>query len=503
MNKLIAFDEIIFGDLSPLNQKIQNRETYLDLLLDKPEAAKRITFVQYQKSGNELTLLDKKRMICHHPFAQKHFRSTHESYTDLDSACIDPKLLVLVNIQQVTIFRAYSRLDADQITLVLIENLEWESLSTQNLKFYYYALILYSEQELFTRQIRSTVHQHTSNEEIDQYIQKIQKTILNFCADIFINCGEFQSTTDFPVRDKYTDTDIYNLILYYLEKTLQFIEFNFFNNIDKTISTPYLSIFFNKTKIKTNVEFVKVALLNTELNPELKELVLVPIEKLIKLDTVERIPYQKLIYYTSYLTKLFDALQHNLDLSEQAILKILFQVNYNSNSFVNYLVKDISTRMNDFDNDAAQLEFLHKVLKEINQQSMSGKRTYLSDEMCLKTQLKAYIEEEIKFKTNSQHLIYPTKPILQILPTLNSSKIKTSASVSELAVLFRFLVDTGFIINVGLTDIVQIVTDQFSSKKSDTISALSFRNKYHTPDKAAIESLQARFELFRKMNTDY
>lgn len=75
-------------------------------------------------------------------------------------------------------------------------------------------------------------------------------------------------------------------------------------------------------------------------------------------------------------------------------------------------------------------------------------------------------------------------------------KLKTNLTVKEIAYLFRALHDEGIIEARQKTDIFNFISESFSSKQKEDISANSIKNAFDTPDFNAVDFWQEKFTHF-------
>jgi hypothetical protein len=83
------------------------------------------------------------------------------------------------------------------------------------------------------------------------------------------------------------------------------------------------------------------------------------------------------------------------------------------------------------------------------------------------------------------------------------SPIKTSLSVSHLALLIRMLVDEKIIISINKAELFRTLSKVFQTKNQDAISENSLKNKFNVPEDTAIDFWDIKFNDFRDKVFDY
>jgi len=499
--ELSVFDELVYGSLSPFYNEGNNREIQLDYLNQHYRNCERITIGQFKKDKNSVIFQDKQMLFCIHPVARKYITNQLQLFQETEIDRIDQSILTELQIDSNSVKRVLHQKQLKKMSIGLIQDPHWEELCPANLKYYFYCGLLRQEKKKLIKSIKSKVHFFNSKEEIEQYIHKHQQSLIALCVKVLNQSNFEKKYNTCKIQEIYSDQDILNLIFHCLEKILRFIESNYLCFIDKNIPIPYRSKLIEEYELDGKSVFVKSAILNSDLNSEIKSIILTPLFRLNQFNIKDRISYQELIYYNTYITELYNNLKLNCVISESLIVRFMFQVNYNSLSFLEYLQKLIMMTLQDLGERNSQLDYLYKVLKETNQRNICSHLVFNPAELSLKVLLSAWIEEEIQYINKLQNSQIREANLFS--NNSEKTKILSVLTVAELALLFRLLHDSDALPHENQSEIIQFIADNFYTKKADAISSGSVRAKYYSPEESTIKSLKFFIEKILLKINDY
>ena len=167
----------------------------------------------------------------------------------------------------------------------------------------------------------------------------------------------------------------------------------------------------------------------------------------------------------------------------------MYYLNYNSVKVLTYHAHYISSLLDQSETRAEKIETLSFVLKKINQSQVKPGIRYNQNGSPLKDQLNIYITEEIDYQERLQQLSNSSSDRSpdSFLPGF---KLKFDASVSQLAYLLRIFMETKFIINNNLTQVLHFLVKYVTTKRSEAISYGSFRSKFYSVESGTKESVR-------------
>lgn len=499
--ELSVFDELVYGSLSPFYTEGTSREKHLKFLNEQFASCDRITIGQFKKEKDRTVFQDKIILFCLHPSAKKYINDQLHLFQETEVNQIEQRIFSDLQIEPNSVKRVLHQKQLKKMSIGLVQNPEWQNLCSSNLKYYFYCGVLKQEKDKLIEKIKTKIHQTNTKEEIEQYIHKHQQSLIALCVKVLNQSNFEKKYSGCMIRETYTDQDILNLIFHYLEKILRFIESNYLKYIDKNVTVPYKSKLIEEYELDRKSDFVKSLILEADLNSEFRSIILSPLFRLNQFSFKDRISYQELIYYNTYITELYNQLKPDPEITELRMIRILFHVNYNSVALLEYLQKLINSTLLELGENSLRLDYLYKVLKETNQKNICSHLAFNPSELNLKVLLSAWIEEEIQY-LNKLQIIQKKEDNLFANRTENS-KILTELTVSELALFFRLMHDTDIISHENQSEIIQFLADNFSTKRAESISTSSLRTKYYSPDETSIQSMKLLLEKLNNLMNTY
>jgi hypothetical protein len=174
---------------------------------------------------------------------------------------------------------------------------------------------------------------------------------------------------------------------------------------------------------------------------------------------------------------------------DDELRQVMYYLNYNSVKVLTYHAHYISSLLDQSETRAEKIETLSFVLKKINQSQVKPGIRYNQNGSPLKDQLNIYIAEEIDYQERLQQLSNSSSDRSpdSFLPGF---KLKFEASVSQLAYLLRIFMETKFIINNNLSQVLHFLVKYVITKRSETISYGSFRSKFYSTEAGTKESVR-------------
>ena len=172
------------------------------------------------------------------------------------------------------------------------------------------------------------------------------------------------------------------------------------------------------------------------------------------------------------------------ELNEVRFVQFLISQNFNSPHFFTFLTNQITSDLNNEDDPIHQRIVLESYQKKYNIVLPCLTKEYKIGFPSIVDLVSNWINREIKYCKKRQKLFNPAQTTL-ISKEINSiQKIETSLSVPQLACLFKMLSKSGIITNPVKTEMLEVVSKAFKTKKTEVIALESLHNKfYNTEDK--------------------
>jgi len=501
--ELTTFDELVYGSLSPFYTLGTDRKKQLDFLNEHFNAANRIKIGHFKKEKSQIVLQNLTILYCIHPAAKKYVNDQLHLFQETELEFVDPQIRNELDLDSSKIQKVLHQNQLRKRSIGVLEQSQWELLDSENLKFYYYCGILQLEKEQLISKIKNKVHLLNSREEIEQYIHKHQQGLISLCVKLLNQSNFEKKKSCCSIKETYTDQDILNLIYYFLEKILRFIETKYPGYIDQNITIPFKSKLIEENNLLEKSEQLKSMILEANLNSKITSIILAPTFKLNHFNFHGKLTYKDLIYYNNYFDQFLIELKAEEPITESKIIRCFFHVNYNHPDLIHYLFGQLSFTLAELENPSLQLDFLYKILKETNQHTICAHIAFSPVEPNLKVQISAWLEEEIQYINKAQTILKESHQLTLDGPRNQLGKFQSELSVNELALLFRLLHDTDVIAHQNQSEIIQFVAENFRSKKSENISSSSLRTKYYSPENMTIEKLTKQLIKMQEQLMNY
>ena len=156
------------------------------------------------------------------------------------------------------------------------------------------------------------------------------------------------------------------------------------------------------------------------------------------------------------------------------VKRILISINFNSSELMAYLINELDTLVADEESVQGKLRILKYQLKEINQVTTKPEHALHNDYSSLKEQIINWLNEEISFYQTEQAVVIAIPN-----PIVSDTKIHTSLSVPQLALLFRLLKEEQLITNTNQSELLKVVSGCFTTMHKESFSYGHLHGKYY------------------------
>lgn len=283
--------------------------------------------------------------------------------------------------------------------------------------------------------------------------------------------------------------NLYNQLGNHLQTSLDFIEDFFGNYFDhnEKVPAPYLEI--TQNEIGKQLNKLTFVFNSSCVDKIMAKGIVQTIQQFICCKIEKPISYADISYHRLLLHELIS----QEPTSTQTIRKVLYQLNFNEFTFIDFEFERLHTLTDAAETKAEKISTLRFEQKTISQYPEKLNTVYDASMPSLRDQMNSWIEAEVKFLENG----HPAEKE-QTAPIDVTEKINTSLSVAKLALIIRLLVVDKIIINRTVAPMLRIITRMVTTLQKDEISFGSLETKYHAPDKATITAV--RDMLFKWIN---
>lgn len=362
-----------------------------------------------------------------------------------------------------------------------------ESLDLKLIK--YCNLILRDENEKIEWNIKTKISKTRNLKECQQYIRKkhhnISVLLETLCARIEpINIGDL-----YVISENFDRIDSLKVIFIYAEKLLFFLENQYFEFIDIASLASIPFILRHQDKMNDKVSTITTVISNSNLDADLRELVLRPLSKIIDNSFEKRYSYTELNYRQKYCNYFYKLCEDSSEVQTKDVENLLIFLNFNSLVFLKYYLKKLKEKKRSFATDREQLEFLSRSLKKLKQEVKQGKLKYKENLPSVKEQLTSWKKEEIQYlkklalsKTSSKSENFE----------IDSRKILSTFSVSQMSYFTMLLIEVDVIDDNNKADVFRLISEKFKTKNCENISPDSLRKKSYSVEDSTVQAVREK-----------
>ncbi len=353
---------------------------------------------------------------------------------------------------------------------------DYQELSAQCAKFYYYQVMLDEAFSDITRKLHEKVFKLKDEEQIRLHIRKYQTLITGYMKIILYDFipGEERNSL-FQISDNYTTNDIFKVIFQTLEDILIYLEKSFGNYIDTYLPVPYQSRLMVAMKHAEKLAEILSHLEWARLDSQLYEIVTLPFDQLGILEPLA-FSYHSHTYHEDYLLAFYRTTQEDEPLNDKKVFLTLWQMNFNALKFFNYLTYQIHKEIKEKKTPTEKIELLYYYQKLCNQLPVKTQLSYNPNLLPLKDQMSIWLQEEINFL--KRKLKYATS--LSGLQAIDD-KTLVKMSVPQLSLLVRAFFETG-LVDGTRQELMAFVCRHYRTDQQENISVGSLKGKYYKVD---------------------
>jgi hypothetical protein len=337
---------------------------------------------------------------------------------------------------------------------------------------------------------QTLVHEVFSFEDerhLERYIQYHQQAIIRLMDKLATSSSDHDS-------NQHGETG-FQIIYTALEELLYFVERHFTKYFDQDAKAPVGYIELARKDARINIKKVHKMLAGKNADLRIVNLMLHVLKKIIDSVPDQGITYRKVMYGKEIQKELFRLLESQSiiqDIDEE-LRQVMYYLNYNSTKVLTYHAHYITALIDASETRSEKIEKLSFALKKINQAQVKPDIRYNQHGPSLRDQLSNYITEEIDYQeklhqlSNNSHE-RPSDPFLQRF------KLKFEASVAQLAYLLRILIETKFILNNNLSQLLHFIVKFVITKRAEAVSYGSLSSKFYSVESATKESVRSMLQ---------
>jgi hypothetical protein len=202
------------------------------------------------------------------------------------------------------------------------------------------------------------------------------------------------------------------------------------------------------------------------------------------------VSYEKVDYLRSFEHQLsrLDVSVNDPDLLRQDLCRVLINLNYNALMFFDYYTGSVKKALVNCETLSDRIDLVSWFLKQCNQEQCLQKISFDPQLPPIHVQLGEWLTQELDYLR--QKYQFRLSPGLHEEDPAKDFKLDFDLSVSQLAYLFKALIETGFIRNKNTSQLIRFLVKFVKTKKSESVSYESFRMKFYNPESGTKDAVK-------------
>ncbi|MCC5922479.1 MAG: hypothetical protein JJT77_01735 [Crocinitomicaceae bacterium] len=496
-DRIISYHDPINGDLAP--EKMDANSIAKTLKNDKVDC-REVTLVRFKKLKTEkdFEIIESLKVSSAHPLFREVLETSNFSFPYPMEEILNEQVISKLKISSEDISKSqYNITKTDGVyTISISKEINWTDLEENRLKYGYLNMVLNQIYTEHTKTLRDCSIR--MNEiEFNTLVAKLQRILTSYLNELIEKYGLKHNDLKIKIKTRYTAKDHAVLIYRSIVNLMDFIVSTFSEFIDDSQKIPYFSKSLNENDFVNKAKKILKALKEIEVDEIFYFLMEEELEKVLNLHNSERISYKEFGYYNNLLRNLFMYLSRAklMPIDEQQIIQFLVTINFQNQSFFDYLVNDIINAIHDFDDHEEKHLYLLQKKKEFSQVLLKIDE---KDSQLVKKVI-AWIDIELDFWN-----IYPRKDEGKTTQdeSLKQQKLKTRFNSKELSTFYRVVYDLGVIEPESMSSLAQWIQASFVNEQSKDFSVKHIRNNlYNMHPSSANKIRDLAFQIINKIPT--
>lgn len=441
--------------------------------------------IGFKKTKTNIQFNIEAKTHCLHPLAPIGKETRIENCIEFENSI--PQIEEELNIQHLNKKYLWT-VDRKSTKLFIIVDSKLEEIEKKELYFLYCNLILKVETATIQKRMKETISGLNAKEQIETYILKKQLALENLTTKLIKKIKAQNASELYQYSTTYSDKDCLKIIYSYVEKTIRFLEREYFKYMDKDSQVPIKTIIKTKVKIESKYNEIKLSP-NNPSDQKGIEILLQNFAKIVELNLQQKITYNELLYFEELIPILHNQIKYKQK-TRKKLKEILLELNLNALDFFDYYTEEINSELDNQESDTEKIKILYQYLKNTNQKQLYASNKWNAKLPSAKKQIAGWLEEEIQYLNQ--------KRVLQSYSTTNAihleTKIKfhTDLSVPQLSYFFGLLIQSGIIQPPTQRAIFKFISDHFKTKMTNSISTDSLNSKYYNVETATKNAVREK-----------
>ncbi len=483
--------------------EINNNDTsfYSKALHEHYGKAKIIDFLEIKSSKKEINCRHTGRISIANP-AYDYFQSqTADASTNWQSEEVSKAAVAYLGIDLKQVERVKIIQNNGYKLCLVVRNVDWKSLSTNQLKFAYLYLSLIKETDLRINNLNSQLRIFNTSEQVMYWVSEMQIALLNEAIDLLKKQGsEIPQNVRF-IKQEYNQLDFEALTLYFLNDLIINLKRKYGHHFTEEVNQYLRSYNISAEEVKSRIKGLNNELQSLE-DDGLKEIINTQIELLLSFYEGKYVSLHDYTYSKTLLIEISSLFSKSTEqkVEIEQIENLLITFNFNQTDFIDWKTKHLRIEMMKQKNQYDLRKYLLLEQKKIKQLVANTGIAYRKKFPSASDLVITWIKEELTY-LDGLNFSNPEEISYSVSQESASQKITTTLNVPQLALFAALMVEEDLIQDKNKTQVFSTFAKVFKTVNQPNIAVTSLRNNYYDKDPKNLEALKTKLiQMINRLN---
>lgn len=337
----------------------------------------------------------------------------------------------------------------------------------------------------------------------------VRLNIERYYSSFMVLLDTAQENASITKRDEIQP--VYGDVVATINNLLSFLEANFLKylHLDLKVPSTYLAI--SRQSLISRIVILKQSADRYENLGRLKSIIF---ETLYKFTIPAKSNFEitfRSLFYNKELVRRLEAINWNFEENDvlEQINDVLFYMNFNSRSYIDFIINLIQEKSKNEAGTAEQIKVLHYFSKAFSQSHTRSGVVLNPDYNELGPVLQKWIESEIRYLEEKGKLDESSKDQTAVRKKVHppevkvEDKIRCSLSSDQMGLILRAADETRILVARSMTEVFRSIVPFLATPHNDNLSYNGMRSKSYVPEGTDKEKAIEALELMIKKIKDY
>jgi hypothetical protein len=270
------------------------------------------------------------------------------------------------------------------------------------------------------------------------------------------------------------------IVYNHLNDLINFLVNDYYFFLHSEAHVPYNAEILRRYQLEETARKTMLKCKKVEVDNELKQILKQTINKVLNLDTKNRITYYEITYYSFFINELHRFISTYKEVNNNTLIIRLIELGFNNYDFIKYVTESIEREKI---SDELYLEYLLEKRKEWEQCILCENKIFNKDLEPIQINLMNWLNSEVEYyrfkidQNNSQNI---------------KKKLEVDLSVSQLALITRLFHEVAMTPETSISETATSIVENYKTPNSSSISLKSFMNNLYKFENSTISEVKSK-----------